>query len=517
MPKTIEFEGTTHEFPDDFTDSDISTALATAHPATGSKPSGNFFERALRPVDQALTEGSHMMYEGGKALWNEPTWERKAHGLSQALRGAGTVMSPALVPAAMANPVGTAVRLGTGLAAQGVTEGIGKTVGVPEGYSELAGDVAGLGTASRVPATLAGVQQAAQTVGRTVKGAAQGAAQALVKKPIETAALAAAGHVIGGPQGAAIGTALGTIPGAIEGGLRGYRNAPSLPPPRPQVAPPPIQGSNAPPLIPRSQVAAPPIQGSNAPPIIQRPQVAAPPIQGWNEPPPEPVRQTAAPPPIQYSKPAKAAPKPPGPAGPVRGPKLPVKWNPTPEEPLAAEDVATEAAMPPNESAATGSGLQPPPAIEPNAVTSQPGGLPKMVTSDAVRQSANSAGISEAEAQRQIAANGYQILNRGELFRMTHGFPGMDHAALQDIARIKYGVDSMAKLTEDQMLELYQDLASKQGVKATGTPKTPRKMKFAMAEGGVVVPKGKKAGRMSKRGVWYGPKGSKPQIPHYTQ
>jgi hypothetical protein len=39
--------------------------------------------------------------------------------------------------------------------------------------------------------------------------------------------------------------------------------------------------------------------------------------------------------------------------------------------------------------------------------------------------------------------------------------------------------------------------------------------KVKMANGGVVAP-GRKQGRMSKRGIWYGPKGSKPnQIPSW--
>ncbi len=55
-----------------------------------------------------------------------------------------------------------------------------------------------------------------------------------------------------------------------------------------------------------------------------------------------------------------------------------------------------------------------------------------------------------------------------------------------------------------------------------GAPIT--KLTPKMATGGIVAPqreaiaapkKGKKAGRMSKRGVWYGPRGSGPSIPHY--
>ncbi len=119
-------------------------------------------------VDEALESGSDQMWNG-MATMTDPAMERKAKGASQVVRGALAAASPALVPAAAANPVGTLARVGAGMLAQkGVEEGA-KALDVPEGYAELAGDVAGLAAGSRDVA--GGVTRGAKRVAPGVKAA----------------------------------------------------------------------------------------------------------------------------------------------------------------------------------------------------------------------------------------------------------------------------------------------------------------------------------------------------------
>lgn len=339
-------------------------------------------------------------------------------------------------------------------------------------------------TAPGVPQAIGrGAVRGAQAVGRTVRGAAQGAYTGLGEKSVGGAALGSTlGYALDGPKGAAIGGSIGgAIPsarGAVEGGIRAFRNAPPAIEPIPPV--PVKPGAATLRNMPKFGGPTDPNYG---------PTQRAPPRGTFTPPPELPEPPPQAPKPVRPNPNIRRLTKFGGPTKTKYGPPnpMPRRMGGTVVQSEAATVEPSAPGVPPS-----ASGLKPQQAATPNLVATNPaaeGVLPKTITSEDVRAAANSAGISEAEAQAQIARNGYQILNRGELFRMTHGFPGMDHAALQDIARLKYGVNSMAKLTENQMLELYQDLASKQGVKATGTPKTPRKTKFTMAKGGIVTPR----------------------------
>lgn len=90
-------------------------------------------------------KGAYSDIGAGVAAMSDPSMERKAHGLHQALGGATTLAAPAAIPAMAAAPVAAAVGIGLGMGTQKAVNAAGEWAGVPEGYRELAGDAAGVG------------------------------------------------------------------------------------------------------------------------------------------------------------------------------------------------------------------------------------------------------------------------------------------------------------------------------------------------------------------------------------
>lgn len=368
-------------------------------PSPSAKPAGNFLERALRPVDEALTEGSRMMYEGGKATWNEPTWERKAKGVSQVLRGAGTALSPALAPAALANPVATAGRLGLGMLAQQGVEGGAKAVGVPEGYSELAGDVAGGAMAAKGPPSLAAVRNAPSAALKTLTSPG---VPKIIGGVGETAAgvgTAFAGHPAIGTGIAARGI------GRIGSGIS-ERRAAQAPPPRPTAAPPAQTGSNnrTPPPAPPVTAAPPPVTGfRGAPPPRQ--QFAPPQQTGSNAPPIPPPQK--------------------------RGPDLDVKWNESETGPPKLGKVETAAETgPPTATQTTPASSGPPMQTAPAYENAYPG------------QSEGAAPASRAQSAASI--KGAQTVKTNAQASRAY----MDKVPLEKASAWKVGGPEFKKLAE---------------------------------------------------------------------
>ncbi len=97
------------------------------------------------PTYHDPTQGYKEMGEGASAMWNEPTMERKAHGLHQTLAGAAEVAKPLAIAGLASNPVTGGVALASGMGAQKVVDKVAEETGVPEGYREVLGDAAGLG------------------------------------------------------------------------------------------------------------------------------------------------------------------------------------------------------------------------------------------------------------------------------------------------------------------------------------------------------------------------------------
>jgi hypothetical protein len=177
MPRTVQFNGSVHQFPDNATDDEVRSALeeysakwgynapgipaapiaaglgtptdapgsfglGARNPRTG-QPYSEKTVAARVPLLDAPTEGIKQMVGGVEAM-ADPSMNRKAHGASQIVRGAMGVAAPLLPVALAAAPVATGLTLAGGMLAGSGTENALKAVGVPEGYAELGGDVAGL-------------------------------------------------------------------------------------------------------------------------------------------------------------------------------------------------------------------------------------------------------------------------------------------------------------------------------------------------------------------------------------
>ena len=156
MPKRIRIDNIVHTFPDDFTDEDIQNALDSVKKDDSAQRPGEsryqYVERVTKPDQERLQGEINKSVEpykeigrGTKQAFTAPTGEEKAKGVHRAIGGAMEAAGPVMAATAPLNPIGTAVGLGTGMAASYLAKKGATAVGVPEGYADVIGDVAGLG------------------------------------------------------------------------------------------------------------------------------------------------------------------------------------------------------------------------------------------------------------------------------------------------------------------------------------------------------------------------------------
>lgn len=164
-----------------------------APPANGVNPMRNRrqanSQRGITPEQsgarrEAVT-GLVESYPGVEQAWKGAeelaTPGQRVRGASDVIRGMGKASAPVfLAPAVLANPVGTALGIAGGMAAQKGTEVGLKAAGVPDEYADLASDVAGMagGYAASRPAV---VGAARALPGKVARGAGNLAAEVVGK------------------------------------------------------------------------------------------------------------------------------------------------------------------------------------------------------------------------------------------------------------------------------------------------------------------------------------------------
>jgi len=112
-----------------------------------------------------------------------------------------------------------------------------------------------------------------------------------------------------------------------------------------------------------------------------------------------------------------------------------------------------------------------------SAVRSAPGEpmAPAYVTEDAMVKQAAALGLTEEEATAHFREAGYRVVGRAHLNRALHGLGsemGLDHAMLGQKAAQDFGVKSMTQLSQDQLLEMYENLQSKRSISEPLVPKS---------------------------------------------
>lgn len=137
--------------------------------------------------------------------------------------------------------------------------------------------------------------------------------------------------------------------------------------------------------------------------------------------------------------------------------------NPPPPE--AAPPGSTAPTPPPPAGPPTGTAATPP-AGAINAPAQLP---PKLITEGQLSQWANENGLSIEDAETQLAADhNVKVIDRTTLNRTLHAITG-DHETLSDVAKSTYRVDSLKKLSDEQMLELADRLSKEQAAPASGS------------------------------------------------
>jgi hypothetical protein len=89
-------------------------------------------------------------------------------------------------------------------------------------------------------------------------------------------------------------------------------------------------------------------------------------------------------------------------------------------------------------------------------------GTAKIATEHQVQQHANESGIGIDEAKKQLEDSGHEVYNRAKLNKAIHGLgrsKGLTHDDISDIASSTHKTDSMSKLTEDQLHNLYKTIS----------------------------------------------------------
>jgi hypothetical protein len=135
---------------------------------------------------------------------------------------------------------------------------------------------------------------------------------------------------------------------------------------------------------------------------------------------------------------------------------------PPPEPPPEAAPPGSPAPTPPPPAAPAAPAAATPPAGAIDAPAKLP---PKLITENQLAQYANENGLSIEDADAALSNQNVRVIDRVSLNRTLHAITG-DHETLSDIAKSTYKVDSMKKLSDEQMLELVDTLAKEQAAPA---------------------------------------------------
>lgn len=340
------------------------------------------------------------------------------------------------------------------------------------------------------PATIAGdiqgVAEGARNIPRAIGNAAQ-----TVKTAVSipgTGRMVVGGLEAAGGMGAAVtGHPIPGVLAAMRGAAdiqKGWRarqaalNPPEIPrrmvsappiewgpdQPIPRMTPaPPMQGSNAPPLIPPRVFPAPPIQGSNAPTMAPPVTAPPPPIQGSNVP-EIPPRRMVPPPAIEGSN-AR-------PTSPEVSPVVTTGTNPAPQTP------------PPTSGAAN--------------IPAGTGEIPSPVLNTGTKQKAANALSKEFGGKR-----GEKVILPSEDTSLAGAAARASNGWNKYVAGTEQGGNTASKMTP----EAFRGLSPQQQAEVLSIIKENKAaLTKGMAKGGVVIPRVKKKDklRFSKRGIPYG-------------
>jgi broad specificity phosphatase PhoE len=171
MP-TVDFEGQQHQFPDDFSDSEISSALASMHPQQQPSPWSNPMTKLpsrFDPITEQTDPASFQAERGARNLISGQGG--RAQAASDLIRGTAKMAAPLAIPmsAATAGVGATVGGLLGGAVGAPVAGMAARTAGADPGTQALAEDVGGMAGGM----IGGGVGQGAESLGRTAYDAAQ--------------------------------------------------------------------------------------------------------------------------------------------------------------------------------------------------------------------------------------------------------------------------------------------------------------------------------------------------------
>ncbi len=485
--------------------------------------------------------GAPSVRAGIRTIAQEPSLERKLHGVHQIGAGVAGLASPGLAPAMVANPILTLARLAQGVVGQQAVTGGLNALGVPQGYSEVAGDMTGLGMSGVDPKT---VGEVGGSIPRVIRGAVAGGREGIKENPWVIPAATGAGEILGGHQGAAAGGAIGTglvaLPGAIRGGIEAYRNplGPSSPfptwRPNPNIAnktafggPGPSEAGNIPGrTIPRG--SPPPLAEEAAQasvPFKPNPRIAAKtrfggpgPSEAGNtpgtiiprgSPPPiaevaAPIEETVAPEPFKPGTQTKR--NMPDYAGPSTKSQQSYRGGSRSGRNRSIEDMNTEIAKSKAdalkaEASQTTEATPTPPVAKPSAGEA----------AQELKQSVTGKGGPGVETIKSTQPSASQIARANKLATGHNKYLSKFTGGKITAADVYDMKPAMADQLEAQIAAAKAGQLEGQALGGVTIPK--------YAKGGIVAPipsRQSKPGRTSSRGIWYGPPGSRPSMSRHA-
>lgn len=421
MPQTIEFEGAQHEFPDDFTPEDISSALASLHPVTPGMEKLGALPKAGQapnvPMQEQKGPGERFLSSVKSAMNPIPAIQQALSSPSEmqlgqeALHAGAQIRKgrPGRVSADLPSPNPPVLPMGSEPAVQ---------AGGQAQHGDIAGAAGTLTGAYAVPAlgvkALPGMIKNAPRVGRALRA--------------------------GAPE---LPWPVGPTVKALEKAGEHWKNSAEAPIPGATEFPVPYRG------LPES-----------APQTLRMPPPGAPtptPLQAGMSPSarlpmPAPGQVAPEPSPLQRGMDPSARIAPPRPRPAKMPPPMPPGSQPLP--PSLAEQLPKSAPQ---------RVPMPRPTPEPPA----PSELPNVVTSPEIAApTANAIAVDRPALNRMMHKAGNQA--------------GYDHEAISGIARERFGVSSTTELNERQLLDMYAEFVRESGpkggpplrVKATGKPST---------------------------------------------
>jgi len=92
---------------------------------------------------------------------------------------------------------------------------------------------------------------------------------------------------------------------------------------------------------------------------------------------------------------------------------------------------------------------------------------PEIMTEDALAKHAASHDVPLEDARKVVEDAGYKVVGRSYLNRALHGLGnemGLDHDAISTKAAQDYGVKSLTQLSQEQLLEMLNDLQGKRSI-----------------------------------------------------